>query len=218
MCGLWLRGWGLRSSVSGLQFRGATPESKKGSPKVNFPSRQWFSKWRAPILALLNEFTPSNTLAWWGFTRVEPCCVREQGDCRACCPRLVIRFGHVNPRIMGIQNLPSPSKARLRTFYGSRDPYNLRALKYPKSTEGLEVDRGTSGGRMGSNPPARPRIASSLMRRGCDVHRPCGGLEPSGFIFVNVVYLVIDDSGKVSLEHLLLSWYPVEPINPESII
>ena len=23
---------------------GATPESKQGSPKVNFPSRQWFSK------------------------------------------------------------------------------------------------------------------------------------------------------------------------------
>jgi len=31
---------------SGAAYAGvpASPESKKGSPKVNFPSRQWFSK------------------------------------------------------------------------------------------------------------------------------------------------------------------------------
>jgi len=35
-----------------------------------------------------------------------------------------------------------------------------------------------------------------------------------------LVYLVIYDPGQVSLEHLLLSWYPWEsvvPTNPESI-
>ena len=33
-----------------------------------------------------------------------------------------------------------------------------------------------------------------------------------------LVYWVIYDSGQVSLEHLLLSWYhPLRPTNPESI-
>ena len=43
----------------------ATPESKKGSSKVNFPSRQWFSKVKT---ADIREFTPSKALAWNEFT------------------------------------------------------------------------------------------------------------------------------------------------------
>ena len=41
-----------------------TPESSKGSPKVNF-HLQCFQKSKAWISALLNQLTPSNPLAWW---------------------------------------------------------------------------------------------------------------------------------------------------------
>ena len=43
---------------------------------------------------------------------------------------------------------------------------------------------------------------------------------PLHTLILMLVYLVIYDSGQVSLEHLLLlrGWKSVEPINPESII
>jgi len=48
-----------------LGLGSTTPESKKGSPKVNFPSRQWeIDFWKPCPDRVVNEFTPSNTLAW----------------------------------------------------------------------------------------------------------------------------------------------------------
>ena len=41
-----------------------TQEPWRGLPKVNFSQGSGFQKWRSPSKALLNEFTPSNTLAW----------------------------------------------------------------------------------------------------------------------------------------------------------
>jgi hypothetical protein len=43
----------------------ATPESWKGSPKVNFPAIQCSSKVDIALKALLNELTRSSPLAWW---------------------------------------------------------------------------------------------------------------------------------------------------------
>ena len=42
---------------------------RRGRQKSISPQGSGFRKRRAPILALLNEFTPSNTLAWWVWTR-----------------------------------------------------------------------------------------------------------------------------------------------------
>ena len=48
-------------SLLGLNFRCPTPKSIP-------PQGSGFQKWRPPFKALLNEFTPSITLAWyeWG--------------------------------------------------------------------------------------------------------------------------------------------------------
>ena len=41
-----------------------TPESWKGSPKADSPTRQWFSKVEIATCCDFEEFTRSNTLAW----------------------------------------------------------------------------------------------------------------------------------------------------------
>ena len=50
----------------------ATPESSNGSPKVISPPRQLFSKGKSVARHILNDFTLSNTLAWYVGRRMPP--------------------------------------------------------------------------------------------------------------------------------------------------
>ena len=66
----------IDSTASYLARSPTTPESWKGSPKVNLPSRQWFSKVNDRVLTrLLYSWTPSCTLALVSSLVTVGCCL-----------------------------------------------------------------------------------------------------------------------------------------------